>query len=244
MRAHLAETESRDGGGTDAVSEVHERLRRAIIEGDLPAGSDVARVQLAKTFGIGETPLREALRMLQREGLVEARAHRRVRIAPVSVSDLEELYCLRIVNETFAMRLTVPTMTQETVANLEGDLAQMRHFAQLEDFDAWEKPHRLFHARLIGGGGRRASALCSQLSDHASRYRHLYVSGQRGWEAAARDHRRIADACAAGAVDLAVCALADHYATTAMSVIESIQVDYVPDRLKLVVEEIREACPI
>lgn len=227
------------GVAADAVSEVHERLRRAIIEGELPAGADIARVQLVRDFGVGETPLREALRMLQREGLIEARAHRRIRIAPVSVSDLEELYCLRIVNEAFAMRLTVPRMDHEDIASLEGDLAQMNHFARFEDFAAWEKPHRHFHARLIAGGGRRVVALCAQLSDHASRYRHIFVSGQRGWNLAARDHRRIVDACAEGKVEEAVRALVDHYATTALSVIGSIDEAYAPDRLKTIVDQER-----
>jgi DNA-binding GntR family transcriptional regulator len=72
-----------NGGTRDGqhVAVVHDRLRAAILLGELPAGQTTSQVTLARDLDVGRTPLREALRMLQREGLVVSEPNRRVRIA-------------------------------------------------------------------------------------------------------------------------------------------------------------------
>lgn len=118
---------------------------------------------------MSRTPLREALRMLQREGLVESEPNRRLRVAAFSLPDLEQLCIMRITLEATAARLTIPHLSSEEVAGMEGHLAQMAHFFEQEDFERWEVPHRAFHHALIKGGGGRISGALSQLSDHAER---------------------------------------------------------------------------
>ncbi len=92
------------------VGPVHERLRAAILRGEIPAGAATSQAALAKELDAGRTPLREALRMLQREGLVISEPNRRVRIAELSGDDAEELYIMRITLEAVAIRITVPTL--------------------------------------------------------------------------------------------------------------------------------------
>ena len=72
-----------NGLGTEAV---YQRVREAILEGEIAPGSTMSQVALADELGISRTPLREALRMLQSEGLVDAERNRRVRVAPVSAA--------------------------------------------------------------------------------------------------------------------------------------------------------------
>src|ERR1700722_10486 len=90
------------------TEDVYERVRTAILDGDLAPGAVMSQVALAEELGISRTPLREALRMLQSERLVEAEPNRRVRVAPMSPADLEELYVVRITLEAEALRLSVP----------------------------------------------------------------------------------------------------------------------------------------
>ena len=90
------------------TEDVYERIRTAILDGDLAPGAVMSQVALAEELGISRTPLREALRMLQGERLVEAEPNRRVRVAPMSPADLEELYVVRITLEAEALRLSVP----------------------------------------------------------------------------------------------------------------------------------------
>jgi DNA-binding GntR family transcriptional regulator len=89
-------TSARDGLN---VAVVHDQLRQAILRGDVPPGPATSQLVLARELGVGRTPLREALRMLQSEGLVISEPNRRVRIAELSIADAEELYVMRILLE-------------------------------------------------------------------------------------------------------------------------------------------------
>ncbi|MGH2937167.1 MAG: GntR family transcriptional regulator, partial [Solirubrobacterales bacterium] len=73
------------------VSIVHDQLRSEILAGNIPSG-ETSQADLARRLDVGRTPLREAIRMLQREGLVISEPNRRVRITDLSSTDFEELY--------------------------------------------------------------------------------------------------------------------------------------------------------
>src|SRR3954447_3872142 len=113
----------------DNVEQVYRRVREAILEGEIAAGQTMSQVALADELGVSRTPLREALRMLQAEGLIDGEPNRRVRVAQLSIAGLEELYTIRIPLEVTALRLSLPRMAPEDVAQLEGTMAEMAHFA-------------------------------------------------------------------------------------------------------------------
>ncbi len=92
------------------TEDVYERVRNAILDGELAAGTVMSQVALAEELGISRTPLREALRLLQGEGLIEAEPNRRVRVAPMTASDMEELCVMRVTLEAEALRLSVPLL--------------------------------------------------------------------------------------------------------------------------------------
>jgi hypothetical protein len=122
-----------NGQNTD---DVYARVREAILDGELGPGAVMSQVALAGELGISRTPLREALRMLQPERLVEAEPNRRVRVAPMSAADLEELCIARIALEAEAMRLSVPRLTPENLARLEGYMAETAHYARRQGLPA------------------------------------------------------------------------------------------------------------
>jgi DNA-binding GntR family transcriptional regulator len=211
------------GTGADLV---YEQLRDAISHGRLAPGLVFSQVQLAKKLGVSRTPLREALRMLQREGLVEGEANRMVRVAPLSIGDVEELYAVRIANEALGIRLTVPTMTAEDDAFLESCLGDM---AGAVDIDEWERHHRLFHAHLVRGGGRRLCKLLAELSDHAERYRRLYSATDPGAvSVSASDHAAIVEACHERDAARAAAELARHLSRTALVALMQIAPEHEP----------------
>lgn len=221
-----AESDPPNGTGAEVV---HHRLREAILHGRLEAGATMSQVQLARQFGVSRTPLREALRMLQREGLVEGEANRRVRVAPFSLEDLEELYALRIVNEALGIRLTVPFMASEDDEFLAESLGQMAHYAAERDIDVWEQHHRAFHRRLVRHAGPRPLRLLSELSDHSERYRRLYVTHDpRAWAAGAAEHESIVEACHARNATLASDRLARHLSRTVLSVLMVVAPEHEP----------------
>lgn len=196
------------------VAAVHERLRTAILHGELEAGTAISQGALASRFGAGRTPLREALRLLQREGLVIAEPNKPVRFAALSAEDFEQLYILRIALEVVAIRITVPMLTSDDFAELEASMARMEHYETIGDQAGMRTSNRAFHDRLVAGSGRRVSAEIAELADHSERYR-LSFGGIGQWEDRREEHRAILDAAKTGAPDLAADRLAVHYAHTA-----------------------------
>jgi DNA-binding GntR family transcriptional regulator len=192
---------------------VHARLRAAILAGEIPEGAVTSQATLAERFGVGRTPLREALRMLQREGLVISQPNHRVRIAELSSEDAEELYIMRIALEAVAIRVTVPVLTGADLAELDGLMAQMDHYMKLRDHVGHRDPHRQFHHRLVYAAGPRVSDEIDELFDHAERYRRRFGAAD-SWEARRAEHRAILDAVGEGDREAAADLLADHYLHT------------------------------
>ena len=217
---------------------VHDQLREAILRGEFDPRVPISQVQLAATLGVSRTPLREALRMLQREGLIDSEPNRRVRVAELSTADLEQLYASRVVIETLAARLTVPRYTAEDLAELRGALADMTQLLRGRDIDAWEDAHRRYHELLRKYAGERIERLARDLSDHTERYRRVYIAEPRAWSAAAAEHTAIVEACATGAAAAASAQLARHLARTALTLIAMIDPAHEPtpvrEALKLV----------
>ena len=192
---------------------VHARLRAAILSGEIAEGAVTSQATLAERFGVGRTPLREALRMLQREGLVISQPNHRVRIAELSSEDAEELYIMRIALEAVAIRVTVPVLTSADLAELDGLMAQMDHYMKLRDHVGHREPHRQFHYRLVYAAGPRVSERIDELFDHAELYRRRFGAAD-SWEARRAEHRAILDAVGEGDREAAADLLADHYLHT------------------------------
>jgi len=217
----------RDG---QSVTAVHERLRAAILRGEIEAGASVSQGLLASKFGVGRTPLREALRMLQREGLVISEPNRQVRIASLSAADAEELFVMRIALETVAVRITVPTLRSRDLAELEGYLAQMDHYQRSGDEAGFRMPHRAFHHLLVARSGRRVSEQIGELADHSERYRLRFGGLGRGNDRRA-EHRAILDAASAHDPEMAARRLAVHHASTAALVLGALDPEHDLGRL-------------
>ncbi|MGH2914820.1 MAG: GntR family transcriptional regulator [Solirubrobacteraceae bacterium] len=217
-----------------STEDVYERVRNAILDGELAAGGVMSQVALAEELGISRTPLREALRMLQSEGLVEGKPNRRVRVAPMSVIDLEQLSVMRVTLEAEALRLSIRHMTSEDFAALEGSMAEMAHYAQERDYRRWVVPHRRFHRALTAHAGERVNFTLAQMFDHNERYRRLHIGhGPGAW--ATPQHREILDACKAGDIKRGPALLAGHLARTGLEVCDLLDPGYDPRLLKAAV---------
>ncbi len=235
-----------DGEPGDAArhptKQVHARVRNAILEGELGPGSVMSQVALAQQLGISRTPLREALRMLQSEGLVDSEPHRRVRVAAVTPEDLEQLCIIRVTLEAQAIRLAVPRMMPEDLARLEGYMAEMAHHAATLDYPRWSVPHRAFHVQLTAPAGERLAGLLQQLFEHAERYRRVHLKGgPRAW--AADDHRQILEACKRHDREGAALLLATHLARAASEATQLLEPGYDPIGLRTTLADMGAKAP-
>lgn len=226
-----------EGARRDNVEHVYLRVREAILESELAPGAVMSQVALADELGVSRTPLREALRMLQSEGLIDAQANRRVTVRSISATDVEELVIMRVALETEAIRLSVERLAPEEIAALEGRLAEMAHYAAEKDYTRWTQPHSAFHRGLTAAAGVRVNALLQQLSDHFERYRRMHISRSRkGWLTAG--HREILDACKARDRELSGHLLAEHLSATAFDVMELLEPGYDGARLRQTLEDV------
>jgi DNA-binding GntR family transcriptional regulator len=198
---------------------IHGTIRDEILSGQLRGGTVLSQVRLAQDFGVSRGPVREALRLLQREGLVEAELNRRVRVADFSIADLEQLYAMRILNETLSVTATVPRLSKDELDGIGRMLTEMDALAGV-DMDGWEAAHRAFHHGLMAHAGSRLLSLVEDLSDHAERYRRAYIaSDRRAFLSGSADHRQIYEAANRADATGAGTATAEHLARTAITLI-------------------------
>ena len=208
---------------------VHDELRGAILRNQLPAGMILNQVHVAKRLGVSRTPLREAFRMLQREGLIEGESNKRMRVAGLSLDDLEDLYAMRILLEGLAIRLSVPLLTEGALSALEKLLQEMEKFARMEDYEAWEVPHRKFHTGLVQCVGERQRREIMRLSEHAERYRRAYTTeAPRAWAKGVKEHKAILDACIARDPVSASERLARHYSSVVLGLLGMLAPEHEP----------------
>lgn len=211
------------------VSYAHRQLRDAILTNAIPADTTISQVQLAKRLGVSRTPLREALRLLEHEGLATVEVNKRVTVANLSPEDLDALYALRIQQESLAIFTSVQNAGPDRVDRTREHLEGMRHAIDEQDYDQWAQHHRIFHMSLVEGVGDRFCKSIRQNFDHAERYRRIYLSeSDTNWSRSMVDHQSIFDALVSrnpsGAAEL----LASHYSHTARGVLSAIDGDYTP----------------
>jgi DNA-binding GntR family transcriptional regulator len=128
------------------TKEVVERLRRAIVSGELPEGAPLPEAQTAAKFGVSRVPVREALVELERQGLVQFEPNGRARVRPFSDEDAAEILSLRQTMQTMAARLAAEKLTDGDVARLEAILARARDTKDLADFSALDSA---FHDEIV-----------------------------------------------------------------------------------------------
>ncbi|WP_164478553.1 GntR family transcriptional regulator [Mycolicibacterium stellerae] len=204
------------------------KVRAAILSGDLPPGGRVSQVQLADRLGIGRPTLREALRMLQNEGLIRAEHNRQVRVAPLELGDFEDLCALRLAVEPMAVRLSVPLLTDEDLVQIITAEQETSRLNRELDFVCAAASHQRFHSLMFSHAGERVRRTADDLWQTAERYRRLMIGKNDDLDAVARladaDHAAIRRA--AEDRDGAVCAdlVAQHISkvsTVTLSLIDS-----------------------
>lgn len=208
------------GEAGSAASRVHDYLRSLVLNGTLEPGVEFSQVVLARVLGVSRTPVREALRMLQEEGLVEAEPNLKARVTSFSAAELDVVYASRVAMESVAVSMTARLRSSELVAELETMLDEMEQLAAVEHIDDFQAVHRRFHRLLVSGAPRMfRDSVCLQ-QDRAERYwRLLNIAEPAPHSRRDREHREIVAAVRAQDEYTAATALARHLARTALALI-------------------------
>ncbi len=132
------------------------RLRAEILSGELAPGARIVEEQLTRRFGTSRAPLREALRLLGQQGLVEHLPRRGVRVTRLSPRDIDELFTLRDALEQFAVRCAAARPSNDTRLDaMAAAVAAMERATAEGDTVAQDAAHRAFHLALVAGSGHR-----------------------------------------------------------------------------------------
>lgn len=175
-----------------ASTRVAGSLRERVSSGRLPPGTALSQAGVAEEYGVSRIPVRDALRQLAGEGLVELRGSTAV-VTPLSIDDLQELYELREAVEPVATRLSVPRVGRAAIARMTQLLAVMDDPAVRPG--TWVESNAAFHAEVYTLAGLpRMIALVEQLRRLTDRYVyfHLDVVGKAGH--LQDEHRQILEA--------------------------------------------------
>ena len=193
----MAATESGTGVlklGSPAIRTAHrtvtDRLRQAIVTGELPAGTRLIQADLAQSLEVSVTPVREALRDLAGEALVDFDAFRGAVVHPATVEELDEVYELRQILVPIAIRASVERISDVDIERAAQLAAAMK---AEKDPAEWVHLNREFHCLLDEAAGRpKLQEILGRLADLSALYVGVAVSGQKTRrQRADRDHSAI-----------------------------------------------------
>ena len=163
-----------------AIPHVHAYLRECILDGTLTPGTKLSQVALAEQLGISRTPLREVLRMLQEEGLVEIEPNQRTRVAGLDPQELDDTYAVRILMETLALSMTMAAFGPAGREDARRLLDAMRGAAEGGDFPAWFAAHADYHRLITAGAGAVLKRQLQAFADRTIRYIRIYQLSEIG----------------------------------------------------------------
>jgi len=215
------EDESEGRSKETLASSIYDALRQDILTLALPADGKLNIRSLSDRFGVGLSPVREALSRLSMENLVTQTDHRGFKVATLSVADLHDLFRARISIDSLALRQSIEAHDiawEEQLLLAYHRLSRTPRVASEDNrvrSPEWEEVHRRFHVALVAGcGSRWLVNISGQLFEAGERYRH--VARLAGKSRIKEDeHKAIKDAALAHDADLATKLLAAHYQKTA-----------------------------
>ncbi|WP_419962241.1 GntR family transcriptional regulator [Psychrobacillus sp. BM2] len=159
----------------------HKALREMIIKGELEPGQPIAEEELAKELQISRTPLREALQILELEGLVNRSLNGRMNVAPISTQEVKEIFVIRSNLEGIVVEDAIDNITQKDIDHLTHLIKLLKMAISLENYETIDRFGKQFHEYIYTvSGNKMAVKFLYQLNSLINRYRRLA-------------HRRIGD---------------------------------------------------
>ena len=195
-------------------------LRRAILTGQLKPGERLMEVHLAEKLGVSRTPIREAIRKLELEGLVTIIPRRGAEVAEITEKSLNDVLEVR------RAQLACERITGEEIRELKKACEDFEKAAAGNDADAIAKADVAFHDIIIrAAGNQRLEQLVNNLAEQMYRYRFVYIKEEEQRGVLLAEHREICDSIAARDVVRARNAAKQHIDNQQKAVIRQIRLE-------------------
>ena len=203
-------------------SSLVENLRDEIVLGELVPGQRLRLEDIASRYDVSTMPVREALRALETEGLVEVFPHRGAVVTELSTDDLEDIYDIRELLEEKATYDDFPNLTKETLEELTSLVEQMDE--HLGDVSAEVALNHKLHLTLYAASGRKHLCELNQLLRYRTQhYLRAFINDLGGMPHAQDEHRVILEACIQGDAEKAAILVRNHVAHVGQAIVESLR---------------------
>jgi len=204
---------------------VYESLRKTIISGEIPVGERIIEKEYAERLNISRTPVREALRALEMEELVEYVPKVGVIVKRITMEDVYEIYKIRQHLEVLAAINAMDNITKSEIVEIEELLSLTERKNEEGDVKEVIKLFGVFNQKIYEASRmKRLTSMISKLNEYLQRFRNISISDNARRESALRDHREILKA------------IVEKDKTN----IEAIIKEHLEDSIKVVASEIRE----
>jgi DNA-binding GntR family transcriptional regulator len=174
---------------------VLERLRKMIIRCELKPGDRISEIDFGQAFGVSRTPLREALKLLAAEGLVEIRPHKGAVIADISLDEISEIFALMNSLELMAGPMVCERISNIDLQVLEGLVKAMDDCQENGDLEGYFELNTEFHNRIVALSGNRVlTQVYADMFGKLQRARYQVNYDLARWKESSAEHHWIMEA--------------------------------------------------
>ena len=174
---------------------VFNTLREAILKGELKPGERLMELQLASKLGVSRTPIREAIRMLEQEGLAVTVPRRGAEVARMTEKDMEDVLQIRAALDELAVQLATEQITDEQFDALEQARQNFENSLKSDDVKEIAQADVAFHDAIYNAtGNAKLVSMLNNLREQMYRYRMEYVKDIRQRSNLVEEHRELLDA--------------------------------------------------
>lgn len=198
-------------------------LRERILNGELAEGEAIRQEALAEEYDVSRMPIREALKRLNAEGLIQWANNRGGSVTKHSLNEIGEIFDLRMLIEVDLFRRAIPQMTSADYARCNEILTQMEASYDENDVSKWGILNYQYHSALYAASQRKlTNELLDRVNLQSDRYVRMHLSVMKQREPAKKEHRELLKLAQAGNVDEACNMLMRHIRRTKEQLLEMI----------------------
>jgi DNA-binding GntR family transcriptional regulator len=178
---------------------IYESIRESIAQGSIHPGERLIETDLAQQFKSSRSPIREALRQLESESLIRSENNKGYTVAKLSPKDVDEIYSVRIILESYATGLTAGFITKKDIRYLEKLNDQLKTAARENDLKVWLENNSLFHRFFFENcKNNTLSFLLQTLQRRIHRYLYMIIQIPGNFPAYLEQHQGILEGCRQG----------------------------------------------
>ncbi|MDE0590569.1 GntR family transcriptional regulator [Halocynthiibacter sp. C4] len=199
-------------------------LRERILSGEMAEGEPIRQEALAEEYDVSRMPIREALKRLNAEGLIQWANNRGGTVTKHSLEEIGEIFDLRILIEVDLFRRAIPSMTKEDFDDCDQILTQMETSYDEDDVARWGTLNHAYHTALYAAADRGLTTeLLDRINVQSDRYIRLHLSVMKQREPAKAEHRQLLEFARNGQIEEGCALLSAHIGRTKDQLLEMIE---------------------